>query len=225
MKCTDFFEYIFSLPLSVYCNMRLLPVRQAIKLPILVRYNTKLNSLRGGVTLISDRIRPGLIKVGFNKVGVYDIKYERSILEIDGNMTIKGSAIFGQGARICILKGGNLLIGEKFLNNAAMTIICEKSIVIGDNVLTSWNTLVMDTDFHNVVDTSTGIVNNRAKEIFIGNNVWIGTRAVVLKGTRIQNGCVVGAMSLVSGKYNKSECLIAGNPAIIKKEHITKYNE
>jgi len=166
-----------------------------------------------------------MIKIGFNRVGIYDIKYERSILQIDGTVKFKGCAVFGQGARICIMSRGNLLIGKQFLNSAAMTIICKKKIVIGDNVLTSWNTLVMDTDFHNVVDTSTGIVNNRAKEIFIGNNVWIGTRAVVLKGTRIQNGCVVGAMSLVSGKYNKSECLIAGNPAIIKKEHITKYNE
>lgn len=48
MKYKELFEYIFSIPLSVYCNMRLLPFRQALKLPILVRYNTRLNSLRGG---------------------------------------------------------------------------------------------------------------------------------------------------------------------------------
>lgn len=137
-------------------------------------------------------------------------------------MTIKGSAIFGQGARICILKGGNLLIGEKFLNTAAMTIICEKSIVIGDNVLTSWNTLVMDTDFHNVVDTLTGVVNNRAKEIVIGNNVWIGTRAVVLKGSQIPDGCIIGAMSLVNKKFKSTNSLIAGNPARLSKTEITR---
>ena len=222
MKYKELFEYIFSIPLSVYCNMRLLPFRQALKLPILVRYNTRLNSLRGGVILPSDMIRPGLVKIGFNKVGVYDIKYERCILEINGIMTFKGCATCGQGARICILKGGNLLIGDKFLNNAAMTIICEKSIVIGDNVLTSWNTLVMDTDFHNVVDTSTGMVNNRSMEIVIGNNVWIGTRVVVLKGSQIPEGCIIGAMSHVNKKFESTNSLIAGNPARISKTEITR---
>jgi len=48
MKIIKFFEYFISIPISVYCNIRLLPFRYACKLPILVRYNTKVRSLRGG---------------------------------------------------------------------------------------------------------------------------------------------------------------------------------
>lgn len=183
----------------------------------------EINQPRGGI-LLPEKIHPGMVKIGFNKVGVFDVKYERSILEIDGIMKIKGCATWGQGARICILKGGNLLIGKNFLNNAAMTIICKKSIVVGDNVLTSWNTLIMDTDFHHVLDISTGRINNCAQKIVIGNNVWIGTRAVVLKGSEIQDGSIIGSMSLVNKKFDKKNCLIAGNPASIKKENLTKYN-
>lgn len=163
-----------------------------------------------------------MVKIGFNKVGVYDIKYERSILEINGVMTFKGCATFGQGARICILKSGNILIGNNFLNTAAMTIICDRSIVFGDNVLISWNTLIMDTDFHQVLDVSTGVMYACSKDITIGDNVWIGTRTVVLKGTQIQDGCIVGAMSLLNKKYMSSNSLITGNPAKVKKTDITR---
>lgn len=59
MRYTDYFEYILSIPISVYCNIRLLPFRQACKLPILVRYNTRLISLGGDFVAREDSPRYG----------------------------------------------------------------------------------------------------------------------------------------------------------------------
>jgi bifunctional N-acetylglucosamine-1-phosphate-uridyltransferase/glucosamine-1-phosphate-acetyltransferase GlmU-like protein len=36
----------------------------------------------------------------------------------------------------------------------------------------------------------------------IGDNVWVGTRAVILKGSRVADGCIVGAGSLIAGKFS-----------------------
>lgn len=214
------FEKIISLPKSLYVCLRLLPFRQAIKLPIYVRYNTKLSSLKGSVIL--KECKRGLIQIGFYYVGVFDKKYSRSILEISGIMEIEGRAEFGQGTKICIGKKGHLILGHNFCNTAELTVICFDKIEFKKNVLISWNTLIMDTDFHNVRSTNTGKIGVKQKTIFIGNNVWIGTRAVLLKGVYIPDGCIIGANAVVNKSFSEENCLIAGNPAIICKKEITR---
>lgn len=46
----------------------------------------------------------------------------------------------------------------------------------------------------------------------IGNNVFIGMNTIILMGSEIGNNCIIGAGSIVSGKY-PSDSVIAGNPA------------
>jgi acetyltransferase-like isoleucine patch superfamily enzyme len=51
-----------------------------------------------------------------------------------------------------------------------------------------------------------------AGEIVIGDRVWVGDGAVILAGTRIGDGCVVGANSVVKGTFPAGS-LIVGAPA------------
>ena len=131
MKLYRNIEYLLSIPKSLYCSLRLFPFNQAVKLPMFVRYNTAIRSVMGWVKVEKRLIRPGLLKVGFNRVGIFDVKYERSILEICGTIELKGSATFGLGSRICVLKSGKLIIGDNFLGQAHGVIICDNSITIG----------------------------------------------------------------------------------------------
>ena len=219
MKIT--LEKILSLPKSLYVSMRLFPLREALKLPVLCRYNVKCLSLKG--IIVSVKVRPFMFKVGFGDVGVYDKKYSRSILQIDGTIHLEGSGkySFGHGSRLCVGGNANLYVDGDFINSAEGTIICMNEIHIGHHVTTSWNTLIMDTDFHETENTMTNEKYPVQSPIFIGNNVWICTRAVVLKGSEIPNGCIVGANAVLNKKFKVENTLIAGNPASIKKEHIT----
>jgi acetyltransferase-like isoleucine patch superfamily enzyme len=123
------------------------------------------------------------------------------------------------------MKPGKLILGKEFINTAAMTIVCNKEILFGNHVLTSWNTLVMDTDFHATYDTEKKHILPSERNVHIGSNVWIGTRSVILKGTDIADGCIVGACSLVSGQFNTPNTIIAGNPAQEKKHSRTLHRE
>ena len=159
---------------------------------------------------------------GFNNVGIFDKKYERSLLSIQGNVVLMGKADFGHGSRLVVCKEGILTLGRNFVNTAKGTIVCAKQIAIGENMLMSWDTLIMDTDWHSVRDTQKGTIYPAEKEIIIGDNVWMGMRSVVLKGTKIPNGCVIAASAVCCHKYKESNCLLAGTPAKVKKNNTTR---
>ena len=55
--------------------------------------------------------------------------------------------------------------------------------------------------------------------ITIGENVWIGCRALILKGVTIGDGAVVAAGAVVT-KDVPANCVVAGNPAKIIKENV-----
>lgn len=166
-----------------------------------------------------------MLSFGFGGVGIYDKKYERSIWEVNGEIILRGKAAFGHGSRFSVGKDAVVIIGANFSNTSSMTLVAQKRIVIGDNVTTSWNTLVMDTDWHHIIDVNTGDIKPKSKEIFIGNNVWLCTRSVVLKGSVIPNGCILGANAVCSKRFSQENTLLAGNPAIIRKEHVAMYRK
>ena len=71
---------------------------------------------------------------------------------------------------------------------------------------------------HSFVPKNNKVIGEKevVKKIYIGENVFIGANSIILPGTIIGKGCYVAAGSIVSGKF-KSDCLIAGSPAIVKR--------
>lgn len=219
------FEKILSIPKSLYVSIRLFPLRDALKLPCLVRYNTKILDLKGQIKVINGIVKPFMFHFGFGSVGAFDKRYERSILQIGGILEIEGKATFGHGCRICVTKNTIVHIGADFVNTAAMTLICAHNIYIGKQVTVSWNVLIMDTDWHNTINTKTNSVGCHYRPIYIGDKTWIGTRSIILKGSYLPKGCIVGAGAVVTKQYKEENICIAGNPASIVKKDITMHRK
>jgi len=78
----------------------------------------------------------------------------------------------------------------------------------------------MDIDFHKIKKLNEDNFRNKLENIDIGNNVWIGCRNTILKGSRIKDNSVIGANSLINKEFEKENVLIAGNPAKIVRENI-----
>jgi acetyltransferase-like isoleucine patch superfamily enzyme len=57
----------------------------------------------------------------------------------------------------------------------------------------------------------------RTAPVKIGDNVWIGMNAVILKGVNIGDNAVIAAGSVVS-KSVAANTIVAGNPAILVKQ-------
>jgi hypothetical protein len=99
-------------------------------------------------------------------------------------------------------------------------VICAATAVeIGDHVLIGANVVISDTDFHPLAAEDRRTDRNRGaltRPVSIGADVFIGARAIILKGTTLGDGCVVGAGAVVSGQF-PPHSVIAGNPAQIVK--------
>lgn len=85
------------------------------------------------------------------------------------------------------------------------------TIKLGNNVRCGANTLITDSDWHED-DPRAG----KAKPVVIGDNVWLGVNAVVLKGVTIGENSVIGANSVVA-KNIPANVIAAGNPCKVLK--------
>lgn len=60
-----------------------------------------------------------------------------------------------------------------------------------------------------------------SRPVTIGDDVWIGSRVIILPGVKIGKGCVIGAGSVVP-KDIPDYAIAAGNPAVVKKFRKTR---
>lgn len=125
------------------------------------------------------------------------------------------------GCDVVVFSGGRLELGSGFCNSDTK-IRCKKSIKIGKDVAISHNVIIEDFDGHQIYN----IESDEKKEnlqtgvpIEIGDHVWIGAKAVILKGVHIGNGAVVAAGSIVTSDIPE-HCLCAGVPARVIRENV-----
>ena len=98
--------------------------------------------------------------------------------------------------------------------------LCEGTrIVIGKDCMFAYDIFVRTSDFHSITDEK-GERVNQSQDIIIGNHVWIGQGAYLLKGTIIPDNCIVGARALVSKPFRDTQSIIAGIPAKVVKENV-----
>lgn len=93
-------------------------------------------------------------------------------------------------------------------------ICAAKRVEIGDGTLLGADVLIADTDFHGLSPRERHVPYahiSTARPVTIGKNVFIGTRAVILKGVTIGDNSVIGAGSIVT-KDVAANTVAAGNP-------------
>ncbi len=115
---------------------------------------------------------------------------------------------WGTDGRATIKIGSGTHIGDRTEIHAG------QSVTIGDGCAISWDCCILDRDYHKLCSD---------KEVFspvtIGNHVWIGCKATILKGVTIGDGAVVAAGSVVTRDV-PPKSLVAGNPARVIREEV-----
>jgi acetyltransferase-like isoleucine patch superfamily enzyme len=105
-----------------------------------------------------------------------------------------GDCRLSAGVRIECWKGAVVKIGKGTYLNRGVEIVASKSVYIGIDCKIARDVIIMDTDQHALDDSNIKIV----KPVRIEDRVWLGTRAIVLKGVCIGHDSVIGAGAIVT---------------------------
>lgn len=123
--------------------------------------------------------------------------------------------------------GALLRIGKQFSIGPRYEISADSftDIMIGNDCLFSWDIVMLSSDGHSIFDIATGENINFPKNpckkryIEIGNHVWVGMRGALLYNTKIGDGSMVGACSLVKNVI-PNNCIAVGTPAKVVRKNI-----
>lgn len=125
------------------------------------------------------------------------------------NVNIERNAVFGP----------KLEIG----NDSGVGINCEiyGPVTIGENVMMGPEVVVYTSGHkHDRVDIPMGKQgDDGVKPVVIGDDVWIGRRSIIMPGVKIGNGCIIGAMAVVT-KDIPDYSVAVGVPAKVVKNRL-----
>lgn len=112
--------------------------------------------------------------------------------------------------------GKNLHIGTGVYINFGFSVVDNGNIYIGDNTFIGPNVNILTLNHAvEVSDRQKGKIEIR--DVFIGNNVWIGAAVVILPGVKIGDNSVIGAGSVVTKDIPKN-ALAVGNPCKVIRQ-------
>jgi len=115
--------------------------------------------------------------------------------EIDdrGGRIAVGDCAFFPGVRLECWRGAELRIGDGTYLNRNTEIVATSSVELGRDCRIGRDVLIMDSDQHPLPGEAMVAV-----PVVIEDRVWVGARAIVLKGVRIGHDSVIGAGAIVT---------------------------
>ena len=128
----------------------------------------------------------------------------------------------GKGCNFWLEGNNNTIVIGK---NTTMNVFCHfneqehnTKILVGEDCMFSYQITVRTSDSHPIYNQE-GVRINPAKDVELGNHIWIAPRSVIMKGAKIGDGCIVGSHTMVN-KTIPSNCLVVGMPAKIVRENV-----
>lgn len=184
--------------------------------------NNKIYSKYAALNKVEIKIIGNNNVVEFNKF----CRINNAKLYIKGN---NNGIVIGENVKInrpgcCFwVEGTNNLIkiGRETSIESAHFAATEKNtrIFVGENCLFAYDIDVRTGDSHSIIDLDNNQRINPAKDVIIGDHVWIAAHVIILKGVIIEKNSVIGTGAVVTNSISKN-CIAVGNPAKVIKNHI-----
>lgn len=141
----------------------------------------------------------------------------------NNNIINIGKFCYLQGCTLWCEDDNNVVILSEHTyihNNTEIAVTEGKKCILGKDCLLSSDIKIRTGDSHTIYDIRTQKRVNEAKDIIIGDHVWIGNKVIILKGTKIAKNCIVATGAILTNQYNDENCCIGGIPARVIKKNI-----
>ncbi|MEN2400988.1 transferase [Flavobacterium sp. MC2016-06] len=226
-KCRSFyhklqFYYTVNWIKTLYFNFKKFPFATAKKLPVFFYNKVKFTSIEGDIK-IEGEIKKGMI--GFGQPYEMNTRH-KGIAEIIilGKITFKGKFQFGKDYLVFVGENASCELGNMASMASNGKLICTEKIVLGDYARLGSESQIIDTNFHDMIDTETGEKFKKSAPIFIGNYNFISNRVTIQKGTKTPDFCTIASNSLSTKDYTSlgNNILIGGIPASLIRNNISR---
>jgi acetyltransferase-like isoleucine patch superfamily enzyme len=197
----------------LYFNFKMLPLRQAIKLPFDFYYSVRFHNLSGKVILNCNEIYRGMFKFGGR--GSEMFSRTTTIIDLKGTLELKGPLEIGHGCLLRIENAATVSFGANVRLGALTKMFAEHQIIFGDEIDFSWESQIFDTNFHYIKDVNDNTIDSRVGSVKIGSRNWFGNRVTVMKDTVTPDDLIVASNSLCNKDYSSLPIysVIGGIPA------------
>ena len=153
--------------------------------------SNKLHSKRSSFVKSSVNLKGNLNVVKLQQVSLMNssiyIDGSNNLIEVDQNTHLNNLNIIIKGSDCKIKIGKNTtFFGGRVVNEGL-----ENIIEVGNDCLFSDQVEIWSSDTHPIYNAD-NVQINTDKPIYIGNKVWVGCRASILKGVKISDGAVLG---------------------------------
>lgn len=138
------------------------------------------------------------------------------------NSEVGNNCMIADGARLCYSKLGDFSYISR--NSNVFSSKIEKFTSISWNVSIgpaihdynkmSQHSMLFASRF-GMIEKGEELYNQYPKDVYIGNDVWIGCNAVIMRGVRLGDGCVIGANSIIT-KDVQPYSIVIGKNQILK---------
>lgn len=144
---------------------------------------------------------------------------KNTVIDFHAHIVVgKGKIIIGDKCYIgpwAVLNAhdGTISLGNNVSVNYFSVLYGHGNLSIGNNSRIATHATIIPNE-HNYACKNTLIrkQGNKSTGIIIGEDVWLGANVTILDGSILQDGCVIGANSLVKGTV-ESHAVYAGTPA------------
>ena len=205
---------------SLIFNFKYLPFRQAVKLPVLV-YKPHFIKLKGSVSIESNKIHFGMIRLGFWVTRVYPNSGIYWCNE--GDIVFKGKAVIKNDCYVLCGNQGKIVFGESFGASAGSKIVSRCSVTFGKYTRLGWGVTIIDTNFHPLYDMEKKEFKTAFGPIEIGDYNWFASQCMIMPRVKTPERCIFGARSIVTrGTKFESYCIHGGTPLRVLSRNVMR---
>lgn len=177
----------------------------------------------GKIFLLIDRVkekifnlyRTKIFKCKINQYGL-NLKVLGKIHVYATNIKIGNSVTIYPG--VCFWGDGEIIIGDNVDIGIGTIIFAKRKVEIGNNTLIAAYCYLIDSN-HGI--SKNNLISSQPLQydeggVFIGNDVWIAAGCKIVKGAKINDGVVIGAMSLVNSEIEENGIAVSIPAKVIK---------
>jgi hypothetical protein len=209
-------------PKTLYFNFKKFPFALARKLPVYFYGRVRFGNITGSI-VIDAPIKRAMI--GFGQP--YELK-QRAMgtaeLVLEGKLVFRGHVQFGKDYFVYVAQAAVCEMGHMSSLGFSGKIMCFDSVILGNYARLGFESQIIDSNVHQMIDTETGAKFPMTAPIRLGNYNYLGNRISVMQRTITPDYCTVASNSICNANYSQlgNNILIGGMPAKLLKENISR---